>query len=201
MMSEHIDRTATATAIETSDGSSDRGRLWGREEVSDDDVSTDGSAGDVSEEEEEGLDAVLFRAAREIQNRSSRRVGTASMEEQHFREFFGTNSFVAGLVWDMLGEKGLCPEKSKPKHLLWTLYFLKVYPKQSPGCSTVGASGGAVDPKTMRKWVWQFIACIAELADDVVSFFMIFIINQIYSHPAHAAAIFSLHARSISRAG
>jgi hypothetical protein len=105
------------------------------------------------------------------------------------------------MVWDMLGQKGLRPEKSKPKHLLWTLYFLKVYPKQSPGCSTVGASGGAVDPKTMRKWVWQFIACIAELADDVVSFFMMFIINQIYSHPARAAAIFSLHARSISRAG
>ncbi len=27
----------------------------------------------------------------------------------------------------------------------------------SPGCSAVGASAGAVDPKTHRKWVWAFI--------------------------------------------
>ena len=59
-----------------------------------------------------------------------------------------------------------------------TLYFFKVYPKQSLGCSTVGASNGAVAPNTMCKWVWQFIACIGELADDVVSFFMIFITNN-----------------------
>ena len=78
----------------------------------------------------------------------------------------------------MLGQKGLLPERSKPKHLLWTLYFLKVYPKQSPGCSTVGTSKGAVDPKTKCKWVWQFIACIGELADDAMSFFMMFIPNN-----------------------
>jgi hypothetical protein len=59
----------------------------------------------------------------------------------------------------MLGQKGLRPDKSKPKHLLWTLYFLKVYPKQSPG------SMGAVNAKTMA---WQFIVCIAELADNEV---------------------------------
>jgi hypothetical protein len=31
---------------------------------------------------------------------------------------------------------------------------------------------GAVDPKTMRKWVWQFIENIADLAVDVVSNFV-----------------------------
>ena len=56
-----------------------------------------------------------------------------------------------------------------PKHLLWMLYFLKVYPKQSPGCSVVGASSGAVDPKTFKKWVWMFIENIQELVDEVVS--------------------------------
>jgi hypothetical protein len=30
-------------------------------------------------------------------------------------------------VWYMMEEDGLLPDKSKPKHLLWTLYFLKVY--------------------------------------------------------------------------
>ncbi len=63
------------------------------------------------------------------------------------------------------------PKKSKPKHLLWTLYFLKVYTREAPGCSTVGGSKGAIDPKTLRKWVWLFIERIAELADEVVSIF------------------------------
>jgi hypothetical protein len=46
---------------------------------------------------------------------------------------------------------------------------MKVYPKQSPGCSTVGASAGAVDPKTRRKWVWAFIDALASLVDVTVS--------------------------------
>jgi hypothetical protein len=71
----------------------------------------------------------------------------------------------------MLGKDGLRPKKSKPRHLLWTLYFLKVYPREAPGCSAVGGSKGAIDPKTFRKWVWLFIERIAELADEVVSIF------------------------------
>jgi hypothetical protein len=43
------------------------------------------------------------------------------------------------------------------------LFFMKVYSKQGPGCSVVGASAGAVDPKTHRKWVWAFIKAIAEM--------------------------------------
>ena len=46
-----------------------------------------------------------------------------------------------------------------------------MYPKQNPGCLTVGASNGAVNPKTHRKWVWAFIDTIKELMDVVVSFF------------------------------
>jgi hypothetical protein len=123
------------------------------------------------------------------------------VEERHFHDFFGTNIFIAGPVWDMLGQKGLLPERSKPKHLLWTLYFLKVYPKQSLGCSAVGASKGAVNPKTMQKWVWQFITCIGELTDDVVSFNLLLACIHFYSHPVHTAAIFSLHTRLFLGAG
>ena len=46
---------------------------------------------------------------------------------------------------------------------------MKVYPKQSPGFSAVGASAGAVDPKTHRKWVWAFIDAVANLVDVGVS--------------------------------
>jgi hypothetical protein len=68
-------------------------------------------------------------------------------------------------------EGGLLPKKGEPKHLFWTLYLLKFYPKEGPGCAAVGASKGAIDPKTMRKWVWLFLERINELADHVVSLF------------------------------
>ena len=73
------------------------------------------------------------------------------------------------MVGDMLGEGGLHPKKSKPKHLLWALYFMNVYPSEGPGCSAVGGSKGAIGPKTMQKWFWLFLELIAKLADDVVS--------------------------------
>ena len=45
---------------------------------------------------------------------------------------------------------------------------MKVYPKQCPGCSAVGTSAGAIDPKTHRNWVWAYIAAVANLLVDVV---------------------------------
>ncbi len=66
------------------------------------------------------------------------------MEDHHFCNFFGVKISIVSMVWDMLVANGLPPKKSCPKHLLWALYFLKVYPKQSPGCLVVGASTGAI---------------------------------------------------------
>ncbi len=75
------------------------------------------------------------------------------------------------MVWEMLKEGDMLPEKCKPKHLLWTLYFLKCYPKEGPSCAAVGGSEGAIDPKTMWKWVWIVLERICELEDKVVSLF------------------------------
>ena len=108
--------------------------------------------------------------ARDIQNRASHRVGTAMTEARHFREFFGTSVLVVEKTWELLERDSLIPEGSRPKHLLWAIHFMKVYPKQSPGCSAVGASIGAVDLKTHRKWVWAFIDAVTNLVDTVVSF-------------------------------
>jgi hypothetical protein len=132
----------------------------------DDDDSSDNEVDNVSAT---NLDDVFFHAARNIQNRTSRIVGTAEMEERHFCKLFGACMEIVIHLWEMIEKGDLLPEKSKPKHLLWTLYFLKVYPREGPGCSAVGGSGGAVDPKTLRKWVWLFVERIDELADDVVS--------------------------------
>ena len=114
-------------------------------------------------------DATFHRAVREIMNQAGRRVGTAAMEDRRSRSLFGALFEIVHMVWDMLGEGSLHPEKNKPKHLLWTLYFLKVYPREGLGCTAIGMSRGAVDPSTMYKWVWLFLERITKLADEVVS--------------------------------
>ena len=92
-----------------------------------------------------------------------------SQPRRHFREFFGTSVLVVEKTWELLERDSLLPEGGRPKHLLWALHFMKVYPKQSPGCSAIGASAGAVDPKTHRKWVWAFIDAVANLVNVVAS--------------------------------
>jgi len=90
-------------------------------DTSDDDK--DEGSGDDGSDGEETEDAAFHRATWEIMNRAGRRVGTAAMEDRRFRSFFGAQFEIVRMVWDMLGEGGLRPEKSEPKHLLWTLYF------------------------------------------------------------------------------
>ena len=127
---------------------------------------------------------MFFLDAWDIMNRVRRKVGTAAREDQRFREHFGAPFTTVQMVWDMLEEGGLLPEKGEPKHLLWALYFLKCYPKEGPGCAVVGGSKGAIDPKTMRKWVWLFLKRICKLADHVVSLFFTSCFHQTKSHPS-----------------
>ena len=87
--------------------------------------------------------------ARAIMNRPSRRDGRwSSTETRLFREFFGTSERVVELVWELVVRDELRPRGGHPEHLLWALHFLKVYPKQGPRCTVVGASNGAIDAKT-----------------------------------------------------
>jgi hypothetical protein len=52
----------------------------------------------------------------------------------HFCELFGTSIHIVHILWDLLDGNDLLPENSSlPNHLLWALYVLKVFPKQSPG--------------------------------------------------------------------
>ena len=175
-MSNATFAAAAADAIDYSDNDDEESS--DSEEESD--ISTVAVSSDDSDEDSDDSDddddgdteeAMFLRDARDIQNRTSRCVGTAAMEDRRFRSLFGARIEIVLKVWLMLGKDGLRPKKSKPKHLLWTLYFLKVYPREAPGCSAVGGSKGAIDPKTFRKWVWLFIERIAELADEVVSIF------------------------------
>ncbi len=57
---------------------------------------------------------MFFRAARDIMNRAGQKVGTAAMEDRRFRSIFGARFEIIKMVWNMLGEGGLHPEKCKP---------------------------------------------------------------------------------------
>ena len=86
----------------------------------------------------------------DIQNRASHRVGAAAAEKRHFHEFFGTCVLVVKKIWELLERDSLLPKGCRPKHLLWALHFMKVYPKQSPGCSAVGALARLLALSTRR---------------------------------------------------
>ena len=108
-------------------------------------------------------------AGKDIQNKAGRPIGSAGTEDRHFQEFFGAGPFVVSQLWNLLARSDLIPPEGELAHLLWTLHFLKAYPKQATVCSTVGGSAGAIDPKTLRKYMWPFIRAVADLEPDVVS--------------------------------
>ncbi len=108
----------------------------------DEDNVSDEEDNDDNNDDEDDLETIFLHDAQDIQNQTSRVVRTAAMEDRRFRELFGANIGIVLHVWHAMEEGGLLPNKSKPKHLLWTLYFLKVYPQEAPGCSSVGGGGG-----------------------------------------------------------
>ena len=137
-------------------------------------------------ESQSSLKDEILSVGRDIQNRSNHRVWAEVVENRLFKEHFGISVTVALIVWNLLVENDLVPEKGQMKHLLWTLLFLKVYPKQGPVCSIVGGSDGAIDPKTFRKWVWAFIFAISYLEEEVVSLVrLLLLIWLVFSPIAH----------------
>ncbi len=107
--------------------------------------------------------------AQDIQHQASCCVGAATREAWLFHKFFKTSVLVAKKTCELLERESLLPLGGHQKYLLWAPHFLKVYPKQSLGCLAVGASAGAINRKTHRKWVWAFINAVANLVDIAVS--------------------------------
>ena len=114
------------------------------------------------------LDDIII-AGKNLQNKSGRAVGATGTEERAFHEFFGTSPLVATVLWNTMVARDIIPTEGEINHLLWTLHFMKAYPKQGVACSMAGGTNGAIDPKTHRKYMWPFIHAIAELEPFVVS--------------------------------
>ena len=87
-------------------------------------------------------------------------------DQRKFSSSFGTKPLICAILWNTI-----LPSKNgvHPVHLLWTLHFLKTSSTQGVLSSTVES-----DEKTIRKWVWYFVGCIADLESKVVSYFFIF---------------------------
>ena len=123
---------------------------------------------------------------KDIQNKSGRGIGSLLTEERTFREFFGTTKVVVAKLWDLLSQWQMILEDGTTNHIMWALFFMRAYPKEAVTCSTVGGSGGAIDPKTLRKYIWPFIRAIAGLESEVVSFLCmicVFAISHESTHP------------------
>lgn len=107
----------------------------------------------------------VMEAARLIWKRDPKKARAMSTEDRAFREHFGCSPMVIPSLWNMLQINELLPTKDHElKHLLWALYFMKVYPKDGPLSTALSA-----DPKTIRRYVWPMIEAIAELELLVVS--------------------------------
>ena len=91
-------------------------------------------------------------------------LGTQLNGDQSFRAKVGCSPDVCSTLWEMLSIKKRKPLSSKPKHLLWTLLFLKLY---APG--TVLAETVCTSRDVFSNWVWIMLESISDLVGAVVS--------------------------------
>jgi hypothetical protein len=83
--------------------------------------------------------------------------------DQRFRSLFGVGPEVCGHIWHHLSNYSWKPPRVRPKHLLWTLMFLKLYSTELVLSVMARASR-----KTFRKWVWLLLPLIADMSPFVV---------------------------------
>jgi len=107
---------------------------------------------------------IFMKLVREISGRDPSTVRSWAVEYRRFREFFGC---AAVGVLSLLGRLAMIsqvPYGGEPKHLLWTLLFMKVYSKENVMCTLIKVK----DPKAFRGRVKDFISAIADLEADIV---------------------------------
>ena len=100
-----------------------------------------------SDSDEEIYDLMRFHSRNLIDphNRMSRKA-----LDRTYVSFFGVCPEVTGVIWALIKSK--LTKKLKPKHLLWSLMFLKQYSNETVLCALANTT-----PKTLRKWVWTVL--------------------------------------------
>ncbi len=114
----------------------------------------------------------VYQLGKELMNRSRNAVGSThkgGTEDRRFRAFYGISALSALDTWERLQAQNLTPAGGKFLHLLWTLLFFKLYGVEADVCAHAGGRYGAIDPKTLRKWIWPMVDALEELQYSVVS--------------------------------
>ena len=101
----------------------------------------------------------------------------ASTEVRDFREFFGCLPGIFLALWNLLYTMNYLPENGTIEHLLWTLMFMKIYPKRK----AMSVLCGGVDKDTWAKWVFIFLDAIACLEPYVVSALVWFLLPSLFA--------------------
>ena len=74
----------------------------------------------------------------------------------------GTSHEVCSELWNLSQPLQNVSKSAEPKHLLWSLFFMKSHSVEAVSTRVVG-----VDNKTFRKWAWIFVFAIKSLKSEV----------------------------------
>ena len=102
----------------------------------------------------ERLEQHILDVGLQMLNRQSAET-TSATGLRRFKAMLGVSHTLAGLLWIAAFDETYGTE---PKHLLWSLMFLKLYSSEN-----VLASIAGVDEKTFRKWTWHWVRILSEL--------------------------------------
>jgi len=111
----------------------------------------------------------VYRFGQIVMGRAERKLGklvTGLPEDLRFRGFFGVSAEVAVEAWKMMDEQKCLPPNPQFLHCLWALAFMQTYP---PNDEALSRSLGGSDPKTIHKYIWEYIDSIFELDGVLVS--------------------------------
>lgn len=89
---------------------------------------------------------------------------------RRFKSFFGVTPSVCLIIWKKLTSN--LPVDAEPKHLLWSLSFLKQYCDEHNTRSIFRC-----DEKTIRKWTWVFVSLLSNM--NVVKLFLQILLRHV----------------------
>ena len=78
---------------------------------------------------------------------------------RQYKSLFGCTPSICCIIWNKLNRRGVAG-KAKPKHLLWYLLMLKVYPSES-----VTTALCQTTEKTFRKWFHFLLKKIPKISN------------------------------------
>ena len=109
------------------------------------------------------VDDVLYEG-RLVMGRNPFKESAPKTEDDNFRALFGCSAGSALHLWNLIVHEDALPSGGTLRHMIWTLFFVKVYPTDRTCKIMLGA-----DDKTIRKWVYVFMQAISSLEGIVVS--------------------------------